>query len=172
MQIHNIFVYNNNLFTSVTSESEFLQKHLIIIDDWILLISQRKRPFRVLFMERKIDSVQSLCDKLAKSNSSSVTSDIVAEFWCETSRRKVWISSEAKKRPQQRSLMERKTRFELATFALARRRSTTEPLPQMVPSGGIEPPTRGFSVPCSTDWATKAMAIRKGLEPSTSSVTG
>ena len=27
---------------------------------------------------------------------------------------------------------------------------------QMVPWGGIEPPTRGFSVPCSTDWATKA----------------
>ena len=23
----------------------------------------------------------------------------------------------------------------------------------MVPRGGIEPPTRGFSVPCSTDWA-------------------
>ena len=26
----------------------------------------------------------------------------------------------------------------------------------MVPRGGIEPPTRGFSVPCSTDWATEA----------------
>ena len=28
--------------------------------------------------------------------------------------------------------------------------------PQMVPSVGIEPTTRGFSVPCSTNWATKA----------------
>ena len=27
---------------------------------------------------------------------------------------------------------------------------------KMVPRGGIEPPTRGFSVPCSTDWATEA----------------
>ena len=26
---------------------------------------------------------------------------------------------------------------------------------QMVASGGIEPPTQGFSVLCSTDWATK-----------------
>ena len=26
----------------------------------------------------------------------------------------------------------------------------------LVPWGGIEPPTRGFSVLCSTDWATKA----------------
>ena len=26
----------------------------------------------------------------------------------------------------------------------------------VVPRGGIEPPTRGFSVPCSTDWATEA----------------
>ena len=26
----------------------------------------------------------------------------------------------------------------------------------LVPPGGIEPPTRGFSVPCSTDWATEA----------------
>ena len=43
--------------------------------------------------------------------------------------------------------MERKTRFELATFALARRRSTTEPLPQK-------------------------LATWMGLEPTTSSVTG
>ena len=57
----------------------------------------------------------------------------------------------------------------------------------MVPPVGIEPTTRGFSVPCSTDWATKAhvvlkgpqtlssqkgMATRMGLEPTTSSVTG
>ena len=26
----------------------------------------------------------------------------------------------------------------------------------LVPRGGIEPPTRGFSVLCSTDWATEA----------------
>ena len=51
--------------------------------------------------------------------------------------------------------LERKTGFEPATLALARRCSTTEPLPliMVVPRGGIEPPTRGFSVPCSTDWA-------------------
>ena len=43
----------------------------------------------------------------------------------------------------------------------------------VVPPIGIEPMTRGFSVPCSTDWATEAnMATRNGLEPSTSSVTG
>ena len=30
---------------------------------------------------------------------------------------------------------------------------------KMVPRGGIEPPTRGFSVPCSTYWATEANAI-------------
>ena len=47
--------------------------------------------------------------------------------------------------------MERKTRFELATLALARRCSTTEPFPQMVPRAGIEPATRRFSVYCSTD---------------------
>ena len=40
--------------------------------------------------------------------------------------------------------MERKTRFELATFALARRRSTTEPFPQkkvLVGVIGLEPMT-------------------------------
>ena len=30
---------------------------------------------------------------------------------------------------------------------------------RLVPWGGIEPPTRGFSVPCSTDWATKAWQV-------------
>ena len=50
--------------------------------------------------------------------------------------------------------------------------------PHMVPPIGIEPTTRGFSVPCSTNWATEAnlvinkMATRMGLEPTTSSVTG
>ena len=34
--------------------------------------------------------------------------------------------------------MERKTRFELATFALARRRSTTEPLPHKNSGAGEE----------------------------------
>ena len=36
-------------------------------------------------------------------------------------------------------VLERKTRFELATFALARRRSTTEPLPHVVRAKGLEP---------------------------------
>ena len=56
----------------------------------------------------------------------------------------------------------RKTGFEPATLALARRCSTPEPLPRipsrrsgvaavMVARDGIEPPTRGFSVLCSTD---------------------
>ena len=45
--------------------------------------------------------------------------------------------------------------------------------PHMVPPIGIEPMTRGFSVPCSTNWATEAnVATRNGFEPSTSSVTG
>ena len=35
--------------------------------------------------------------------------------------------------------VERKTRFELATLALARRCSTTEPLPHMVEESGFEP---------------------------------
>ena len=51
--------------------------------------------------------------------------------------------------------MERKTRFELATLALARRCSTTEPLPHKI-----------------IDIKFLKMAIRNGLEPSTSSVTG
>ena len=44
--------------------------------------------------------------------------------------------------------MERETRFELATFALARRRSTTEPFPHIICNGeilvgtiGLEPMT-------------------------------
>ena len=41
----------------------------------------------------------------------------------------------------------------------------------MVASDGIEPPTRGFSVLCSTDWATKPMAVQTGLEPAISAVT-
>jgi hypothetical protein len=48
--------------------------------------------------------------------------------------------------------MEQKTRFELATLALARRCSTAELLLlKMVPQARIELATRGFSVRCSTD---------------------
>ena len=42
--------------------------------------------------------------------------------------------------------MERETRFELATFALARRRSTTEPLPQVVRMAGLEPTHRRYQI--------------------------
>ena len=35
--------------------------------------------------------------------------------------------------------------------------------PQMVPPVGIEPTTRGFSVPCSTNWATEAYFKLSGL---------
>ena len=45
----------------------------------------------------------------------------------------------------------------------------------MVAPGGIEPPTPGFSVLCSTYWAIepyKKMAVPKGLEPSIFCVTG
>ena len=55
--------------------------------------------------------------------------------------------------------MERVTRLELATSTLARWRSTRWTKPayfNVVPPVGIEPTTRGFSVPCSTDWATEA----------------
>src|SRR5699024_4334735 len=43
-----------------------------------------------------------------------------------------------------------------------------------VAQDGIEPPTQGFSVLCSTDCAIEPyiLAIRTGLEPATSSVTG
>ena len=45
---------------------------------------------------------------------------------------------------------------------------------KMVPRGGIEPPTRGFSVPCSTDWAiwAKQLVGLAGLEPATSRLSG
>ena len=33
----------------------------------------------------------------------------------------------------------------------------------LVPRGGIEPPTRGFSVPCSTDWAIWAYGGEGGI---------
>ena len=75
--------------------------------------------------------------------------------------------------------LEQKTRFELATLALARRCSTTEPLLQnMVRVKGVEPPRRKTLDPKSSASANSAMpayikmAIQNGLEPSTSSVTG
>ena len=37
--------------------------------------------------------------------------------------------------------------------------STFKILSLMVPRGGLEPPTRGFSVPCSTNWATEALSV-------------
>ena len=53
--------------------------------------------------------------------------------------------------------MERMTRLELATSTLARWRSTRwATSAYMVPPIGIEPMTRGFSVLCSTNWATEA----------------
>ena len=53
--------------------------------------------------------------------------------------------------------LERITGLEPATFALARRRSTKWAKSALVvPPVGIEPTTRGFSVPCSTNWATEA----------------
>ena len=80
-----------------------------------------------------------------------------------------------------------RTRNLLITNQLLCQLSYTSEL-NLVPRGGIEPPTQGFSVPCSTYWATEAyklfflkmlvnlqafsLATRKGLEPSTSSVTG
>ena len=45
---------------------------------------------------------------------------------------------------------------------------------RVVPRAGIEPATQGFSVLCSTDWATEPlflMAVPTGLEPAISSVT-
>ena len=112
--------------------------------------------------------------------------------------------------------MERKTRFELATLALARRCSTPEPLPHILEKIGrgrwirtIESSANGFTVrplwplgkpsiiwswrresnPQPADYKSAALplshasklnsssvliklAIRNGLEPSTSSVTG
>ena len=51
--------------------------------------------------------------------------------------RVVWVRLD---RTQAKGLLERKTRFELATLALARRCSTPEPLPQvLVEESGFEP---------------------------------
>ena len=51
--------------------------------------------------------------------------------------RVVWVRLD---RTQAKGFLERKTRFELATLALARRCSTPEPLPQvLVEESGFEP---------------------------------
>jgi hypothetical protein len=72
--------------------------------------------------------------------------------------------------------MERTTRFELATLALARRCSTPEPRPLddgvMVRVEGLEPPCRKTLDPkssASANSATRAekMVSHEGLEPST-----
>ncbi len=71
--------------------------------------------------------------------------------------------------------MERKTGFEPATFALARRRSTTEPLPHIrfwcleAESNHRHEDFQSSALPTEL---SRQMATRKGLEPSTSSVTG
>ena len=77
--------------------------------------------------------------------------------------------------------VERKTRFELATFTLARWRSTTEPLPQkefLVQMKGVEPPRLSALDPkssASANFATSAlllflMAGIAGFEPTNARV--
>ena len=59
-------------------------------------------------------------------------------------------------------VLERVTRLELATSTLARWRSTGWATPaNLVPPVGIGPTPRGFSVHCSTNWATKAYRKKK-----------
>ena len=54
------------------------------------------------------------------------------------------------------------------TFYAKTKKSHSEEWLFMVVPGGIEPPTQGFSVLCSTDWATEPMVAREGFEPTTS----
>jgi hypothetical protein len=71
--------------------------------------------------------------------------------------------------------MERKTRFELATLALARRCSTTELLPQEINGAARQNrtvDTRIFSPLLYRLSYRGKMATRIGLEPTTSAVTG
>ena len=67
--------------------------------------------------------------------------------------------------------LERVTRFELATYALARRRSTAELNPQMVGRGGFEPPKAEpsdlQSDPFGHFGISPIMVDRVGLEPTT-----
>ena len=51
-----------------------------------------------------------------------------------------------------RQILERKTRFELATSTLARWRSTTELLPQKAGVPGFEPGHDGIKTRCLTAW--------------------
>ena len=70
-------------------------------------------------------------------------------------------------------VMERKTRFELATLALARRCSTPEPLPHIYGRGGwirtIESSANGFTVrplwPLGNP--SKILELMEGIEPPT-----
>ena len=70
-------------------------------------------------------------------------------------------------------IMERKTRFELATLALARRCSTPEPLPlkMLVEGGGFEPPKAQLtdlqSVPFGHSGIPPYMELAIGVEPTT-----
>ena len=67
-------------------------------------------------------------------------------------------------------LMERKTGFEPATLSLARRYSTTEPLPLMVRMKGLEPPRSYPLEPkssASANSATSALVIHPRLERGT-----
>ena len=52
--------------------------------------------------------------------------------------------------------LERKTGFEPATLALARRCSTPEPLPHMGRPVGIEPTNAGATIRCANHFATAA----------------
>jgi hypothetical protein len=63
--------------------------------------------------------------------------------------------------------MERVTRFELATYALARRRSTAELNPQkLAPAVGFEPTTLRLTAGCSTvELCRNHMVGDLGFEP-------
>lgn len=63
--------------------------------------------------------------------------------------------------------MERTTRFELATLALARRYSTTELCPQMAGDIGFEPMHDGVKVRCLTAWLIPNVVMGRsmGIEP-------
>ena len=72
-------------------------------------------------------------------------------------------STKTKKEPQGLFfVLERITGLEPATSTLARWRSTKwAKSAKMVPPVGIEPTTQGFSVPCSTNWATEAILFER-----------
>ena len=71
-----------------------------------------------------------------------------------------------------RKIMERKTRFELATLALARRCSTPEPLPhKLVEGDGFEPSKAQLtdlqSAPFSHSGIPPCLELAIGVEPTT-----